>query len=171
MLALAGCAGHAPVPGGDDRVNSDFYDSPDDFLRRVRSLHPGMTHAQVFATLGHNPAEMNKLSRAEITGALYGSSSAQFDGTLAEQEQARRFLQSLYGYRLVYADVEREHGFSSPIRIRTEEGGFKYTVLLIFQNGILFDQPILSGGVVNDSSSRTLFDVLNPLGMINKQIF
>ena len=164
--ALAGCAGRAPVPGGDDKINSEFYKSPEDLLQRVNQLRAGMSHAQVFHVLGRNAAELTKLSRAEITGALYGSNNTRFEGSLEEQEEGRKFLQSLYGYRLDYANVERDHGFSSPIRVRTQEHGFRYQVLFIFQNGILFDQPILSGGVVNDSSSKTLFDYLNPYGFL-----
>ncbi|MBU0858613.1 MAG: hypothetical protein KJ667_01630, partial [Alphaproteobacteria bacterium] len=153
-LAFTGCAGRAPVPGGDDDTNSKFYESPGDLINRINQLHPGMTHGQVFHILDRHAAELTKLSRAEINGALYGSQNAQFDGSLAEQEAARHFLQSLYGYRLDYAKVQRKHGFSSPIRVRTNKEGYRYQVLLIFQHGRLYDQPILSGGVVTDSSSR-----------------
>ena len=170
LAALPACAGWAPVPGGDDKVNSGFYSGSQDFLGRVNRLRPGMKQGEVFSILGRDAGEMTKLSRAEINAALYGGSSARFDGSLVEQEQARKFLQSLYGYRLEYAEVEREHGFSSPIRVRTEEEGFKYDVLLVFQSGRLFDKPILSGGAVADSSSKTLFDFLNPYSLFREQI-
>ena len=170
LVLLPGCAGWAPVPGGDDKVNSGFYSGSQDFLGRVNRLRPGMKQGEVFAILGRNAGEMTKLSRAQINAALYGGSSARFDGSLADQEMARKFLQSLYGYSLDYAEVEREHGFSSPIRVRTEEEGFKYNVLLVFQSGRLFDKPILSGGAVDDSSSKTLFDFLNPYSLFREQI-
>lgn len=165
---LAACAGHAPVPGGNDDLNSKFYSSPADFQHRVNQLRPGMSHGQVFALLGRHAGEMTKLSRAEIMGALYGSQNAQFDGSYHEQERARAFLQTLYGYRLEYAKIDREHGFSSPIRVRTEKHGYRYTLLLVFQNGRLFDQPILSGGVVTDASSKTIFDYLNPFSIVRE---
>ena len=170
IALLPGCAGWAPVPGGDDKVNSHFYTGPEDFLGRVNRLRPGMKQGEVLAILGRHAGEMTKLSRAEINAALYGGSGARFDGSLADQEQARKFLQSLYGYSLHYSAVEREHGFSSPIRVRTEEEGFKYNVLLVFQAGRLFDKPILSGGAVDDSSSKTLFDFLNPYTVVHAQL-
>lgn len=170
LLALSACAGRAPVPGGDEAVNEKFYSSPAELQHRVNQLRPGMSHGQVFAILDRHAAELTKLSRAEIAGALYGSHNAQIDGTLAEQERARAFLQTLYGYRLEYANVEREHGFSSPIRIRTNREGYRYTVLLVFRHGRLFDQPILFGGSVKDSSSKTLFDYLNPFGVLNNSL-
>lgn len=165
-LVLSACHGHAPVPGGDDDTNGSFYDSPQDLIHRVNQLYPGMSHGQVFHILKRHAAELTKLSRTEIMSAMYGSQNAQFDGSLAEQEKARLFLQSLYGYRLEFANVDREHGFSSPLRIRTQKSGYRYTVLLIFRQGRLFDKPILSGGVVNDSSSKTVFDYLNPFDVV-----
>lgn len=170
MAGLAACAGKLPVPGGDDRMNSELYSHPDDFINRVNQLRPGMSHPQVFELLQVGPERMTKLSRTEIMGALYGSHSASFDGSLAEQERGRAFLQTLYGYRFEYVDVERDHGFASPIRVRTHENGYRYNLLMVFRNGYLFDKPVLSGGIVKDSSSRTLFDYLNPLGLINGRI-
>ena len=46
--------------------------------------------------------------------------------------------------------------------MKTHESGYNYVLTLVFQNGRLFDKPILSGGVVDGYSSKTVFDYLNP---------
>ena len=160
--ALAGCAGMLPVPGGDDQQNKALYKSENELKSRVAQLGPGMGKAMVFSILGREERDFIRLDRPAITTALYGGSGAGFSGTLEQQEQARQFLQSLEGYKLTYKFVDKDHGFTSPIRVRTEERGYNYTLTLIFQNGILFDQPSLSGGKVDESSSRTFFDYLSP---------
>jgi hypothetical protein len=165
---LAACAQYAPVPGGSDAVNSTFYKSDDDLKKIIDRLQVGMTQKQVFDTLGHPASTFPKMSREELVSALYGGNNADFSGTLRDQELARNFLNSLSGYRLEFANVKRRHGFSSPIRVRTMEKGFDYTANLIFQNGYLFEKPMLSGGPVNKVSSRTLFDYLNPLTIVTK---
>lgn len=161
-LALAGCAGVAPVPGGTDSVNASYYASQDDFKARVAQLQPGMGEAHVLYLLGRNRDELRQLNRNEILSALYGANTMQMLDSVREREETTAFMRSLYGYQLKYKDVEREHGFVNPLRIRTEEQGFDYTVNLIFKNGLLLEKPDLSGGVVHQRSSSTFFDYLNP---------
>lgn len=162
LFILPGCAGFLPVPGGGETANRSFYATPDDLLARVGNVRPGMSEAGVFAVLGYGKADMVRLERSQIVMALYGSTTVEFRDGTPEHEGGSRFLQSLYGYRLYYKVVDREHGFSSPIRVRTDETGFDYAVTFIFREGILYEQPIVTGGVVNRSSSRTFFDYLNP---------
>ena len=166
LLSLTGCAQYAPVPGGDDTENSTFYKSDEDLKKTVNSLQVGMTEEEVFKILGHDKDSIPKMSREEIVSSLYGGSNADFNGTLRDQELARSFLTSLNGYKLEYKIVKRKHGFSSPIRIRTTEKGYDFTLNVVFQHGALFEKPILSGGPVNKTSSKTLFDYLNPLAII-----
>lgn len=161
-LSLSGCAGHLPVPGGDEKVNRDYYTCEDDFLGRVDKLQVGMSMEMVLSILGRKQSDLTKLSRQEIMAALYGGTDSGFNGSLADQERARAFLDTLYGYRLSYKNVDHEHGFSSPWRINTTETGYSYTLTLVFQSGHLFEKPALSGGIVNSSSSKTIFDYLNP---------
>lgn len=167
-LGLSACAGSLPVPGGDEQINQKTDASHEDLLNRVNNLRTGMSVDLVLAVLKRSEADLIHLSRAEIMSTLYGGTSSGFDGTYEEQERARAFLQTLTGFKILYVNTEKEHGFSSPIRIKTHESGYSYTLALIFQNGTLFDQPILSGGVVDGYSSKTVFDYLNPgsfLGM------
>jgi hypothetical protein len=168
LLVLAGCAQYAPVPGGDDTVNNTFYKSDEELKKTVDSLEVGMTEEEVFKILGHKKDSIPKMSREEIVSALYGGNNADFNGTLRDQELARSFLTSLTGYKLEYKTVKRKHGFSSPIRVRTTEKGYDYTLNIVFQHGSLLEKPALSGGPVNKTSSRTVFDYLNPLAIVSK---
>ncbi|HEY8190244.1 MAG TPA: hypothetical protein VIF12_06125, partial [Micavibrio sp.] len=157
-----------PVPGGDDQQNTSFYKTETELKLRVAQLRPGMNKALVFSILGREERDFSRLDRPAITAALYGGSGAGFNGTLEQQEKARLFLQSLEGYRLPYRSIDKEHGFTSPIRVKTNERGYNYVLTLIFQNGVLFDQPSLSGGKVEESSSRTFFDYLSPGLLISR---
>lgn len=161
-LPVQGCAGYLPLPGGGDDINRSFFTTQDDLLKRLNDIHSSMTEEEVFSALGHGEDELTRLERNQIVTALYGSSSVEFRDGMPEHEDSSRFLQSLYGYRLYYQILKRQHGFTSPIRIRTDEAGFDYAVTLIFRGGVLYERPILTGGVVNRSSSRTIFDYINP---------
>lgn len=158
LLMLTGCAEHAPVPGGTDNVNSSFYKTKGDFLSRLPDVAPGMSQEEALAKLGRKEGELVRLKRDEILTALLGTDNI----TLKDENIRQELLQTLYGYKLIYKKVERKHGFTSPIRVRTDEKGFDYTVILIFRDGSLFASPIVTGGVVNASSSKTFFDFLSP---------
>ncbi len=121
----------------------------------------------MLSMLKRSENDLVRLSRPEIMTALYGGGNSGFNGTYEEQEKARAFLQTLSGFKLTYTSTQKEHGFSSPIRIKTHESGYSYVVTLVFQNGRLFDKPILSGGVVDETSSKTVFDYLNPGNIVS----
>lgn len=158
VLLFVACAPKAPVPGGTNAINEKFYKSKDEFLQKLDRLQAGMTEQDVFSTLGRQPRELVRLKRDEIVMALLGADNITFKDGLQDKD----LLQSLYGYRLNYKRVKRVHGFSSPIRIRTNEDGFDYNAVLIFREGHLFEKPILTGGVVDATSSKTFFDLLSP---------
>ncbi|MCE9508290.1 MAG: hypothetical protein K8R48_08290 [Alphaproteobacteria bacterium] len=158
LLFLAGCADYAPVPGGTDAVNPSYYSTKEDFLSRLSGIDPGMPEKEVLAKMGRREEELNLLRRNEIMTALLGSSIVTFDDDATREN----ILHDLYGYKLNYKIVKRRHGFSSLIRIRTDEKGFDYTVTLIFYQGMLFEKPLVTGGIVNGSSSKTFFDFLSP---------
>ncbi len=159
-LGLSSCAG-APAPGGTDAINREYFTSAGDLKEKVELLIPGMPEEEVLKTLGVKVTQLTQLDRNGIRKALFGSDSA-LPGTPEQQLETQTFLQGAYGYKLDYRDVKRKHGFSSPIRIHTDEHGFSYTVTMVFHTGRLLEKPVLSGGVVNDDSSQTLFDFLNP---------
>lgn len=161
-LGLTACAGKGAMPGGDETVNLSYYGSADDFRSRIDRLAPGMGESEVLAILGRTRDDMILLSREEVIKALYGGGSIQVMNDAVEREQTRLFLQSLYGYSMTFKDVTKKHGFSSPIRIQTEENGYDYTVKLLFQNGVLMERPVVAGGIVHGTSSKTFFDYLNP---------
>ncbi len=168
LLLLGGCAGRFPVPGGSDAVNRTFFSTQEDLLIRLNNIHLNMTEDEVFMALGHDRDDLVRLERNQIVTALYGSTSLQFRDGTPEHESSSNFLQSLYGYRMYYKVLDRKHGFSSPIRIRTDETGFDYAVTLVFREGTLYERPILTGGTVNRSSSATIFDYLNPGTIMDK---
>ena len=168
-LTLGACAGVAPVPGGTDAQNRPYFTDGNDLKEKLAELKPGMTEEEVFARLKCRKEQLLQLDRIGIRRALFGGENAPLPGTPEQQLEIHNFLQTAYGYRLDFKDVKRKHGFSSPIRINTEEKGFRYEVTMIFHHGKFLEKPIISGGIVNGSSSQTLFDFLNPgtgLGLI-----
>lgn len=161
-LGLSSCAEVAPVPGGTDAQNRPYFESGADLKEKLAELRPGMTEDEVFAHLKCRKEQLVLLDRIGIRRALFGGENAPLPGTPEQQIEIQNFLQKAYGYRLDFRDVKRKHGFSSPIRIRTDESGFSYTVTMIFHDGRLIERPILSGGLVNEIRSQTIFDFFNP---------
>ena len=157
LMFLAGCADIAPVPGGTDSINISFYGTKEELLARLTGLVPGTPEKEVLSRLGRREGELTRLKRDEIITSLLGTSIVTFEDDTSRED----VLHALYGYRLNYKNVKRRHGFSSPIRVRTDEKGFSYAVTLIFYEGWLFEKPIVTGGVINESSSATIFDFLN----------
>lgn len=162
FATLTACAGVAPVPGGTDEQNRPYFESGGDMKAKVAELKPGMSEEAVFKHLNCRKEQLTQLDRIGIRRALLGGENAPLPGTPEQQLEIYKFLQTSYGYRLDFKDVKRKHGFSSPIRIRTEESGFSYTVTMIFHDGRLLEKPIIAGGIINGTSSQTLFDFLNP---------
>lgn len=159
LLLLTACAQFAPVPGGDNRVNTDHFAGPEDLITKLNQLEKGMTDMHVFELIGISVNDVTRMQRSEVVEALYSTSS--FAGT-EDPDRTQWFLHSLYGYSFKYTNLEKEHGFSTPIRLRTMEEGNDYRVVLVFQGGRLFEKPILTGGPVKRSSSQTFFDILSP---------
>jgi hypothetical protein len=159
-LSLSACADHMPVPGGTADVNQTCFSSIADMQARTLSMQPGMKENQVFARLCQKRESMTRLERREIRTALLGGPDVLFAS--ADGKSDSQIIESLYGYSLSYKNVKSQHGFTSPIRIRTNETGYNYTVTLIFQEGKLYAKPILTGGIVNNVTSGTLFDYITP---------
>lgn len=159
-LMLSGCTG--TLPGGSDAVNKSYYDSNADLENWVNSLETGMTREETFARLGRAQKDFRRLARNEIVGVLFGGEDAGIPVHFYTDENILAFLDSLEGYRIEYKTVKRKHGFASPIRIQTDAKGFDYSLSLIFKDGKLYQKPHLTGGQVNNSSTKTLFDYLNP---------
>jgi hypothetical protein len=160
VFFLCGCVGS--LPGGTDAVNKSFYNSNADLESWVDSLDTGMPREEVFARLGRTQKDFRRLARSEIVGVLFGGEDAGIPVHFYTDESILSFLDSLDGYRIEYKTVKRRHGFSSPIRLQTDAKGFDYSLSLIFKEGKLYQKPYLTGGRVNNSSTRTLFDYLNP---------
>lgn len=158
LVVLSACAGLAPVPGGGDTVNKSFYESGDDLKSRIANLSAGMSKEEVLDELGREEEDLIILSRSEIVSTIYGGPlmHASLD------KDTSKALKSFSGYKLLYKNVERDHGINSPISMRTSEKGYSYAVSFIFENNRLYEEPILSGGAVDRSSSKTVFDYLNP---------
>lgn len=160
VCALGGCAG--TLPGGSDSINKSFYDSNADLESWVNSLEVGMSREETFARLGRVQKDFRRLARNEIVGVLFGGEDAGIPVHFYTDENILSFLDSLEGYRIEYKIVKRKHGFTSLIRVQTDAKGFDYRLNLIFKDGKLYQKPFLTGGQVNNSSSKTLFDYLTP---------
>ncbi len=167
-LTISACAGKLPVPGAHDTVNQSFFVTRHDLLERLSILKVNMSEQEVFSILGHEKEDLIRLERDKILSALYGTNSINLQDGLPEKENFGAFIQSLSGLSLNYKIVERKHGFSSPIRIRTDEKGFDYTVTLVFRDGFLLVPPFLTGGLINKSHSSTFFDHLDPHNIIDR---
>lgn len=135
---------------------------------RLAGLVPGMPEEEVLAGLCRKRDGLIRLDRRDIRIALLGGDNIPFSAKYPEGEQD--MMHSLYGYKLNFKSIKRKHGFTSPIRIRTDESGFNYSVTLIFREGVLFEKPILAGGIVDGSKSGTLFDFITPGTIVNQAI-
>lgn len=160
VLMLSACVGM--LPGGSDAENKSLYDKNTEIMEWIDSLEPGMGKGEVFARLGRVQKDFQRLTRSEVVGVLFGGKDAGIPEHFQASEDIMAFLESLEGYRMNYKDVRRKHGFSSPIRVQTDAKGVEYSLSLVFKNGVLFQKPYVTGGVVNETSSRTIFDFFNP---------
>ena len=157
IFSLTGCAQFLPVPGGDDTTNEKYYKGEDDLIAALKRLQVGMSKDRAFSILMRKEDDFKKMDRSDILHALYGGSDVEL-----QQGINNHFLTSLSGYSFRFRVVESEHGFASPIRVRTREEGYDYTVSMIFQNDVLMEEPILSGGDINKTTSGTIFDFISP---------
>ncbi len=163
-ILLTACSGILPVPGGTDTTNKSFYISKGDMKERIEKLEIGMDEDQVFSILGRKKEELILLDRKQLVSALFGGDKPATDQWNGDTNN-RHFIQSLSGYRLNYKVIKRKHGIKNPITVQTDQIGFDYSAILIFQYDYLYEKPITSGGVIDNSSSRTLFDFITP-GMV-----
>ena len=162
IFTLTGCAQFLPVPGGDDTTNEEYYKGEEDLMAALKRLQVGMSKERAFSILMRKEDDFKKLDRSGILHALYGGSDVELQQGMSAHGLSTHFLATLSGYSFRFQVVESEHGFTSPIRVRTSEEGYDYTVSLIFQNDILLEEPILSGGDINKTSSGTIFDFISP---------
>jgi hypothetical protein len=168
LFLLNACAGTVPVPGGSEAANDDCFSSIADMQYRLAEMMPGILEEQALKKLCRTKDGLQRLERRDIRLALMGGENIPFPN--AYKIDGQDPIPALYGYKLNFKSIKREHGFTSPIRIRTDEAGFNYSVTLIFKGGKLFEKPIVAGGVVNGSSSGTLFDFITPGTIINHAI-
>ena len=168
-LLLSGCAGFLPLPGGKSTTNDEFYESSEDMTTRLETLQTGMTLTNALAHMDRKEEELTKLNRQEVLAALYGGLQSPYAQGFAANPYTDLDIKSLSGYKIDYKIVNRKHGLKSPISIRTDEKGFHYTAVMIFKDGLLYEEPIVSGGLVDTSSSSTVFDYLNP-GIVMKRV-
>lgn len=162
---MSSCAG--AFPGGSDSTNKGYYNNPAELKEWASSLEAGMGRDEVFARLGRVKTDLKILSREETMTVLFGGRNGGVPITFNPGTDIKTYLESVEGYRLEFKDVKRRHGFTSPIRIRTDESGYDYTLNLIFREGRLIEKPVLQGGIVNKQDSSTLFDYLNPGTILN----
>ena len=162
LFMLSGCAGIMPLPGGKDTINHAFYKTDIDLKSRIASLEEGMPRDEVFAFLERHEDDFILLSREEIVTNLYGGQPIAGVQSVSSPIYSRETLQALTGYKLMFKKVKRKHGVSSPIAMRTNETGYSYTAIFIFKNDELYEKPVLSGGAVDTSSTKTLFDYISP---------
>ena len=161
------CAQFARVPGGTNTINESFFKTKEEFLQLVDNIEVGSSEQEVLEKLRRKKEDLIILTREEIVASLLGTNNIEVQNSLYDRD----ILYTLYGYKLNYKVVKRKHGFSSPIRIRTDEEGFNYRIILVFQKNKLIEKPMVTGGDVQSSTSKTFFDFLSPGSAINKAGF
>lgn len=161
-LFLGACSSILPVPGGGETINKDFYDSDEQLKGLLGGIKVGDTKENVFSHLGRSDEDFIMLNRDEIMLALYGGPRIETLQSFNSSVDERRFLQDLKGYKLVYKKTSRKHGIHTPISMLTKETGYSYETIFIFKDGVLYEEPALSGGAVEASSTSTVFDYLSP---------
>lgn len=170
-FGMTACAGKFPVPGGSDDVNKGCFASIPDMQSHILKLNPGMPEGEALAALCRKKQDFARLSRREVRIALLGGDNVSFSADDGEASGTdSEMIRSLYGYKIKFKNTRKKHGFSSPIRIQTNEVGYDYTITLVFKDGILFEKPILSGGLVNENTSDTIFDFITPGTVIDKAV-
>jgi hypothetical protein len=162
------CAG--ALPGGSDSINQNFYQNGDQLKEFADTLQPGMPRDEVFARLGRVEKDFKRLHRNEIISVLFGGRENGVPVSFNPDGDIKSFLESLDGYNLSFKQVKRRHGFTSPIRIQTDEEGFGYQLDLIFRNGLLLEKPFVTGGRITGADTNTIFDYLNPGTLLNSAI-
>lgn len=167
-ISLSACSGVLPVPGGKNTINNAFYQSNVELKQKLSLLKPGMTTEEVFDHLGRTPDELIKLNRSQIIDALYGGSNSPYATGAAVNPYKAVSIKSLSAYELNYGIIKRKHGLKSPISIRTDEVGYDYSATIVFKDDALFEEPLVSGGLINNSSSTTVFDNLSPSMVMNR---
>lgn len=135
---------------------------------RLTEMAAGMPEDLVLKKLCRTRDGLQQIERRDIRIALMGGENIPFSD--AYKMDGQDPMRSLYGYKLNFKSIKRRHGFTSPIRIRTDATGFDYSVTLIFREGKLFEKPIVAGGVVSESSSGTLFDFITPGTIVHRAI-
>lgn len=138
---LSGCT----MMSSHEQANTNFFGSVDVLEQRVDTLQIGMTKDQVFNALGMSEHDMSTLDRQGIKIALYGSADQIIQGSEAE---VRAFFGDMEGYSFTYADIHKDRSFSG-LKIKTVGTGYDIDVTLIFKDGELYENPIISGGRVN----------------------
>lgn len=164
---LLGCTSFLPVSGGSSASNADFYKSESELKSILAEISEGMPEQEVFLRLKHKKEDFTQLTSSEIIQAVFGGENVPLPNNFESGMSTFEFVQSLKGYRLVFKKVKRKHGFYSPIGIQTDQKGFDYCLILIFQDGKLFEKPILTGGIVNDTDRTNIFDYFN-IGLLLK---
>ena len=167
MSLMTSCAPIIPVPGGSSAVNANCVSSAVELEWRLAGVSKGTAEEKVFQTLCDNKGTFQRLDKRDIRLALLGGENISF----ARNPPAftDEILESLYAYKINFKSINRKHGFTSPVRVATEESGYDYTVIIIFKNGSLYQDPIITGGVVKSSTSGTIFDFLSP-GMVGQAL-
>lgn len=163
-LQLAGCAN---INGGltlsHDEENTDFCTDIVEMENRVELLSPGMAKQDTLHIIADSQntkhvanldAHLSRLDREGVFDTLYPS-SAQLEGTIADMEESRAFLDGMQGLELACENVHKRGGLAFK-GIETSTTGYGYSVRMIFNEEGLFD-VVLNGGATDHKSKQSYF--------------
>lgn len=157
ITVTGGCA----VMDSQVQSNADFFSGEEEIRSRISQLEVGMDKQEVFETLGVKAENLHSLDRKGIKIALYGSENQKIDGS---EEEVRKFLSDMEGYKLDYKSIDRDRSLSFSFRIKTESTGYDMSIYMVFKNGKLFDKPNVKGGLVNENESDPILRLDKAIG-------
>jgi hypothetical protein len=151
---IGGCAAMDSI----NETNTAYFESRDEFVDNISKLSVGMTKEEVLSILEMGEGNMKAMERKDIKIALYGSDTQIIDGT---ESEVRDFFSDLEGYQFDYESILKRRSLSGLLKVKTQSTGFDMSVTLIFKGDKLYENPIVSGGDVNNSEKDPLLKLDN----------
>jgi hypothetical protein len=148
--------GACTVIDSRETTNSGAFNGSGDLETRLNTIQVGMSKDEVFSAIGLPEQRMQRLNRAEIKVALYGSPDQELEGT---EEQVRQFFSDIEGYSFRYRDIDKDRSLTASFKVKTESEGTDMRVSLVFKSGKLYDRPDITGGVVNDTDRDPIIKI------------
>lgn len=139
-------------------VNRDAFKDVVDFNAKVSKLYKGMPAADIYTTLGVNNERFNNIPREERIKYLSGSSPA------PQTEKALDHVIDLTNRTEVatfsFKQVDERGALQGAATSVAEKSGFDLRILVIVQDGVLYDFQASGTARVNGQTKHYLWEML-----------